>query len=91
MDQPRREITRKIIFRLIISGILFVASMSLSAVTFYYYYLKAPLIPLAVGLTGWLPAAMMLMSWHDLRLLKLKEAQPAQEPPQRSHDQKRKR
>lgn len=87
VDKINEDLIQKIVLRLVISAVIFVAALILSAVTFYYYYATAPIIPLLVGLAGSLPAAMMLMSWHDLRLLKLKKTQQAHYPPQSAHHQ----
>lgn len=91
MDNINGDSTRKVIIRLKVSSIIFVVSLTLSVVTFYYYYATAPIVPLIVGLTGWFPAAIMLMSWHDLRFLKVKKTQQPHYPPHRSQEQKGKR
>ena len=71
------ELTRKVKKRLVISAIALAISLILSGVTFYYFYIKAPIVPLIVGLTGWPSMAILLMSLHDLRRLKIKKAQPS--------------
>ena len=85
MAQTSQTTSQKIIARLKISGVLFVITQLLSGVAFYYYYTTTPIIPLIVGLSGWLPAAIMLMSWHDLRLLKAEKTKQTHYPPQSSH------
>jgi hypothetical protein len=70
------ELTRKITKRLVISTIAFVISMILSGVAFYYFYVRAPIVPAVVGLTGAPAMAILLMSLYDLRQLKLKKFQP---------------
>ena len=71
------ELTQKVNKRLFISAIGLVISLILSGVTFYYFYTKAPIVPLIVGLTGWPSMAILLMSLYDLRQLKIKKSQPS--------------
>ncbi len=71
MDQKIQKVTT----RLIISTIVFLIFMALSTVAFYYLHIQAPIVPLIVGLMGAPAAAIMLMSLHDLRLLKRKKSQ----------------
>ena len=78
------EITRKITVRLVASTLAVIISVGLSGVAFYYFHAKAPIIPLIVALIGSPAAAIMLMSLHDLRLLKINEAQQSHKPPQRT-------
>ncbi len=87
MDKVEGNVTRRIMIRLMVSGIIFAMSLLLSAAAFYYYYVKAPIVPLVVGLMGWLPLAIMLMSLQDLRLLKVKKPQQAHYPPNRPQKQ----
>ena len=88
MEHSNQPAIQKITTRLKWSSILFVGSQLLSVVAFYYYFTIAPLIPLLIGLSGWLPAAIMLMSWFDLRSLKLEKPQQPHYPPQRPHNKK---
>lgn len=71
------ELTQRVSKRLVMSTIALSISLILSAVTFYYFYIKAPIVPLIVGLTGWPSMAILLMSLHDLRQLKIKKSQPS--------------
>jgi len=70
------------LMRLTICGIIVLVVMSLSAVAFYYYHSRAPLIPLLVGLLAVLPMGYFV---DDLRrLFKVKKAQQSHHPPNRS-------
>jgi hypothetical protein len=84
MKESNQALTQKIIVRLVASSSLFIISLALSAVAFYFYHAKAPIVPLLIGLAGALPASVMLMSLYDLRLLKIKETQQPHQPPNRS-------
>lgn len=69
------ELTRKITKRLVISAIAFAIVTLLSIVAFYYFHAKAPLVPMIFAVIGSLPMAIILMSLHDLRLIKAKKSQ----------------
>lgn len=84
MNKAGQTVTRKIVIRLVLSSLAFVIALILSGVAFYYYHIRAPLVPLVVGLAGWPAAAIMLMSLYDLRSLKVKQSQQSHQPPQRS-------
>jgi uncharacterized integral membrane protein len=71
MDQRIQKVST----RLMISTIVFFIFMTLSTVAFYYLHTEAPMVPLIVGLMGAPAATIMLMSLHDLRLLKRKKSQ----------------
>ena len=78
------EVTQKIMIRLVISSIGVAISLFLSGAAFYYLHAKAPILPLIVALMGSPAMAIVLMSLHDLRLLKIKQAEQAHNPPQRT-------
>jgi len=66
------EVNRMMTPRLVVSFITVVVSLSLSAITFYYFYATAPFIPLIIGLVGALPMGIII---DDLRrLLKTKKS-----------------
>ncbi len=76
------NVNRTVATRLVVSAVMVVVSLILSAVSFYYLHAKAPIIPLAIGLTGALPAGIIV---DDLRrLLKVKKSEQPHNPPNRS-------
>lgn len=82
MNGSNQAITSKVMLRLMISGVGLLLSLLLSATAFYYFFAKAPLIPLLVGLTGVIPMGIMVDEVR--RLLKLKKPQQPHHPPHRS-------
>jgi hypothetical protein len=68
--------------RLTLCAVIVLVAVSLSAVTFYYCHIRAPQIPLVVGLVAVLPIGYIL---DDLRrLFKVKKTQESHHPPNRS-------
>ncbi len=54
--------------RLVVCILIVVISLALSGVTFYYFHIKAPIIPLLVGLLGALPMGIIIDEVRHLLL-----------------------
>lgn len=70
MNNTNRDASQKIKTRLFISGVIVVISQLLSTVTFYYFYLKAPLIPLLIALIGAIPMGFIVAELRQLTRVK---------------------
>jgi hypothetical protein len=78
------DISHNIKTRLLLSGISVLILLFLSGLTFYYFHIKAPYIPLIIVLIGAVPMGIIVDELR--RLLKVKHAQQSHYPPKRSRN-----
>jgi hypothetical protein len=79
-----RDISHNVKTRLLLSSIGVGIVLFLSGLTFYYFHIKAPYIPLIIALLGAVPMGIIVDEVR--RLLKIKHAQQSHYPPKRSRN-----